>query len=497
MQTLRLVAFAATLALAGSAAVAGDALASSTSFNYTGAMATYQVPEHVHSLSVTAAGAAGGNGIYAGGRGATVSSTLAVTPGSTLYVSVGGNGVGGAHNAGGFNGGGSASQYNSGSSGGGASDIVQRPATSPAGSWSRAAAAAVAPATTGRRTAATAVRSTARPAAATTAGDTAAAVAPGRRRVRRLVERRWHGAGRHVRSGRESRSVLLPAVLRRRRRWRRLLRRRRRRQLLCRRRRLQLCRARGDRHHVRAELRAPAVTITTQPVTVDAVSYDFGATSLSGQSSHTFTVSNISDTPQQVSFVTDGASFSADGCDTGLFAAGATCSIIVTFKSAANSTLGARSRRAAHRRRWLAAPERVADRHRRRYDRSGGSGDHRRPAGHGDGHDRPVRVLRRGRSDVRVRPGRRRVRALHQPKTYTGLAVGEHAFEVRQTDGSQTSARAQPDVHQPDPHHPTAAGGRSRTPATWTWSSPSRAPSTTSGCRSGVASTPASSPPAP
>ena len=62
MRLYRLVPLVATVAFAVSAAVAGDALASSTTFGYTGDMQTYQVPEHVHSLSVTAAGAAGGSG---------------------------------------------------------------------------------------------------------------------------------------------------------------------------------------------------------------------------------------------------------------------------------------------------------------------------------------------------------------------------------------------------------------------------------------------------
>jgi outer membrane protein OmpA-like peptidoglycan-associated protein len=468
LHTHRLVAFAATLALAGSAAVAGDALASSTSFNYTGAMETYQVPEHVHALSVAAAGAAGGNGIYAGGRGATVSSTLAVTPGSTLYVYVGGNGVGGAHNAGGFNGGGSASQYNSGSSGGGASDIrtaagdlasrlvvagggggggsgYDRPAYGGNGgafdgaagggnnSWGHGGGGGTQSA--GGSGGWSSVGGT---------GETGTFGQGGRAGLYFYPPYYGGGAGGggyyggggggSFSAGGGGSSYSVPE-------------------------------ATGTTYGL--NLGAPAVTITTQPVTVDAVSYDFGATSLSGQSSHTFTVSNISDTPQQVSFITDGASFSADGCDTGLLAANATCSIIVTFDpSAANSTLGARSG---------ALHIDVDGSPRLSVSLTGTAVDTTPPAAPAiTGGPQGTVTDTTARFEFSGEAGATFECALDggafelctSPKTYTGLAVGEHAFEVRQTDGSanigpstsqtftvqsHTTTQPHPEATEPEP----------------------------------------------
>jgi hypothetical protein len=58
--------------------------------------ATYTVPVGVHGVQVAATGAAGGDcyGVV-GGRGASISAVVPVTPGQTLYVTVGGGGGGG------------------------------------------------------------------------------------------------------------------------------------------------------------------------------------------------------------------------------------------------------------------------------------------------------------------------------------------------------------------------------------------------------------------
>jgi|688.fasta_scaffold00017_23 hypothetical protein len=95
-------------------------------FNYTGAVQTWVVPPCVTSINVVAAGAKGGGAI--GGNGARITATIAVTPGQTLNIYVGGMGTCG-NNSGGWNGGGTgyASNpanvtYNS-CGGGGATDI--------------------------------------------------------------------------------------------------------------------------------------------------------------------------------------------------------------------------------------------------------------------------------------------------------------------------------------------------------------------------------------
>ena len=88
-------------------------------FSPTGAEDTFVVPAGVSTIHVVATGAPGAvaqNGGTAG-RGARVSTDLAVSPGQTLYVNVGGTPTG---SGGGFNGGGSS--FNGGG-GGGASDV--------------------------------------------------------------------------------------------------------------------------------------------------------------------------------------------------------------------------------------------------------------------------------------------------------------------------------------------------------------------------------------
>jgi hypothetical protein len=138
----------ATIAAAGLATAApagavplphgGHAIKNSTTIVYqpTGAEQTFTVPSGVTSIDVIAIGAAGGSGSTpasagtggAGGKGEQVSGTLAVIPGNTLFVEVGGVGVAGttsAGGAGGFNGGaaGAGVSHTGGGGGGGASDI--------------------------------------------------------------------------------------------------------------------------------------------------------------------------------------------------------------------------------------------------------------------------------------------------------------------------------------------------------------------------------------
>jgi hypothetical protein len=100
-------------------------------FCYTGAPQTWTVPAGVTSVTFDLFGAQGG-GSYAarqnGGKGAETKETIAVTPGSTVGIFIGGQGADGTNGtttaAGGFNGGGVGG--NSGTSaggGGGATDI--------------------------------------------------------------------------------------------------------------------------------------------------------------------------------------------------------------------------------------------------------------------------------------------------------------------------------------------------------------------------------------
>ncbi len=59
-------------------------------FNYTGSMQNYTVPANVTTLTITAKGAQGGNG---GGLGAIMTGDVTVTPGNTLKILVGGQGM--------------------------------------------------------------------------------------------------------------------------------------------------------------------------------------------------------------------------------------------------------------------------------------------------------------------------------------------------------------------------------------------------------------------
>ena len=98
----------------------------SLTFSFTGAVQTWVVPAGVTSVTVDARGASGLTTIAGtGGRGGRVQATLAVTPGQTLNLYVGGAGTG--CNTGGWNGGGVTSCVYAGSTyqgaGGGATDI--------------------------------------------------------------------------------------------------------------------------------------------------------------------------------------------------------------------------------------------------------------------------------------------------------------------------------------------------------------------------------------
>ena len=136
---LALVPAAGLLALAGSATPgacrrAGPSCSAGTctvSFTAPGTGGSFTVPAGVSALSVTLYGGAGGGTSFggltaAGGDGAQVTATLAVSPGETLGVDVGGagatgDGQSGLVTAGGANGGGNG--FDSGG-GGGATDVT-------------------------------------------------------------------------------------------------------------------------------------------------------------------------------------------------------------------------------------------------------------------------------------------------------------------------------------------------------------------------------------
>lgn len=104
-----------------------------TTLVYTGAVQDFVVPTGITTVTIEAYGAQGGGAVAAnGGKGARVIGSVAVTPGETLKVYVGGQGAGGHTRAatgnlgqgGGWNGGGNAfSDWHQGWGGGGASDI--------------------------------------------------------------------------------------------------------------------------------------------------------------------------------------------------------------------------------------------------------------------------------------------------------------------------------------------------------------------------------------
>lgn len=94
-------------------------------FTYTGNIQTWTVPDNVSTITVTATGARGGDSTAsgAGGNGAAISTRVSVTPGSTLYVVVGGtpnsNGVARY----GYGGNGSGGTASNGGGGGGLSGV--------------------------------------------------------------------------------------------------------------------------------------------------------------------------------------------------------------------------------------------------------------------------------------------------------------------------------------------------------------------------------------
>ncbi len=113
----------AVLATTGMLAVATPASATTDTFNYTGAVQTWIVPVGVTSATFNVQGAQGGTGASsAGGMGGSATATIAVTPGATVSIFVGGAG---GNAAGGFNGGGNgvSGGLEAGAGGGGATDI--------------------------------------------------------------------------------------------------------------------------------------------------------------------------------------------------------------------------------------------------------------------------------------------------------------------------------------------------------------------------------------
>lgn len=116
-----------TCALAWTGITLSQAQVVTQTLNFTGTVQTYTVPACVNVISFTCFGAQGGAGTTSpngasggfGGLGAMVYGTTTVTPGSVIYINVGGTGTG---SLGGFNGGGNGAIGNSGG-GGGATDI--------------------------------------------------------------------------------------------------------------------------------------------------------------------------------------------------------------------------------------------------------------------------------------------------------------------------------------------------------------------------------------
>ena len=100
-------------------------------FNYTGYYQTFTVPIGVTSLAITTVGASGGDIGNGAGKGYNISSKFTATPGTELYVYVGGQGQTATpvyQALGGWNGGGSCGKPGSSShyacgGGGGASDV--------------------------------------------------------------------------------------------------------------------------------------------------------------------------------------------------------------------------------------------------------------------------------------------------------------------------------------------------------------------------------------
>jgi Glycine rich protein len=115
--------------------VPASAQANIKTFLPSGGEQTFNVPAGVTSVHAVVVGGKGGDGAEsggAGGLGALAIADLAVTPGETLYVEVGGNGASGdAGGTGGFNGGGAGGAASDlscdGGGGAGASDVRTLP----------------------------------------------------------------------------------------------------------------------------------------------------------------------------------------------------------------------------------------------------------------------------------------------------------------------------------------------------------------------------------
>ena len=104
------------------------AQAETSTFAYTGGAQEWMVPAGVThaTFDIYAAQGGDGHGGELGGRGGRATVTIAVTPGETLQINVGGMGGDGPGGAGGFNGGGGAGAAEGGADGGGgggASDV--------------------------------------------------------------------------------------------------------------------------------------------------------------------------------------------------------------------------------------------------------------------------------------------------------------------------------------------------------------------------------------
>jgi hypothetical protein len=112
-------------AITALAVLAAPCAAGAVVFSSTGSEQSYPVTARQTQVHVVAVGGEGGagNGAQLGGFGGVASADLPVTPGSTLYVEVGGNGAN--VNTGGFNGGGTGAS--GGGGGGGASDVRTAP----------------------------------------------------------------------------------------------------------------------------------------------------------------------------------------------------------------------------------------------------------------------------------------------------------------------------------------------------------------------------------
>jgi hypothetical protein len=133
---LRFAAVAAGATIVCASILAGTAANAAAldprTFTFTGSEQTYHVPAGISAVRIKAIGAPGGDKTFdgAGGYGARLVADLAVTPGQTLYVEVGGDGD--DSSAPGWNGGGASTDTadNLAGYGGGASDVRLKPGTS-------------------------------------------------------------------------------------------------------------------------------------------------------------------------------------------------------------------------------------------------------------------------------------------------------------------------------------------------------------------------------